>query len=326
MEQVDTAQNKFAMPVVRFTYEQLQAMNEHKLSKVPCQLFLYCLGNIHAQTGKVHKFKVKEIAEYLGCKKTAIYQAIKTLRKAKLVALHLRFGTITGKVLGTLPSRQLDIHYGEDTDNEEPPCGEVSGKYVGHALSVGQVHNTGVAALIAAKTSGGWIRLAMACCLNIDLQTGELHEKRPQAWADLASIHRTWAVDGFTHLNEIGFSDVEIDYDVAGHIPCVAAATAYFNLREASKDKRSLEVDNETFARRLTTLYEAYGIQAKGWFKQMIENAWRLLGAEADKLIEKTRKKMVEEFGLGKDTAKEISRRHIINGKTLSIGEALPFS
>lgn len=325
VEQVDAAQNRFAMPVVRFTFEQLQIMNEKKLSKVPCQLLLFCLGNMHTTTGTVRKFKVADIAVYFGCKTVAIYQAIRILRDAKLVALHLRYGTVSGKVLGTLPSTQLHKHYEYDNVSDESPCGEVA-EYNGHKLCVGQVHSTGIAAMIAAGTSGGWIRLALACCLNINLQTGKLAEMRPSEWADLAAVHRTWAVDGFKHLNEIGFSDVEIAYDVEGHIPCVAMATAYFNLRDASKHKRTDAIDEEVFTQRLVALYEAFGIQAKGWLKPMVENAWRLLGDKVDKILEKSRKTMAEKMGLGKDTLKKIKRRHILNGATLHISETLPFA
>lgn len=322
VEQFDTAQKMCALPVVRFTYQHLQVMNEKKLSKVPCQLLLFCLGNMNTTSGTVRKFKVKDVAKYFGCKKTAIYQAIKILREAKLADLHLRFGKVSGKVQGTLPTTQLREHYEAE---DESYCG-VAKDYDGHELCVGQIHATGVAAMIAAGTSGGWIRLALACCLNISLQTGKLTVKRPSEWAVLAGIHRTWAVDGFRHLNEVGFSDVEIDYDVEGHVPCVAAATAYFNIREASKDKRSFEVDDEIFKCKLTALYEAYGIQAKGWFKAMIENAWRLLGAEADKILAKRRRKMEAAYGMGKDTAKNIRRRNIGNGENLNMCEALPFA
>lgn len=322
MEQVDAAQKMFALPVVRFTYQHLQVMNEKKLSKVPCQLFLFCLGNMNTTTGTLRKFKVKDVAKYFGCKKTAIYQAIKILREAKVADMHLRFGKVSGKVLGTLPTTQLRKHY--ETEDKSY-CG-VEPEYAGHKLCVGQMHATGVAAMIAAGTSGGWIRLALACCLNISLQTGKLTEKRPSEWSDLAAIHRTWAVDGFRHLNEVGFSDVEIDYDVEGHVLCVAAATAYFNIREASKDRRSLAVDEEIFASKLTALYEAYGIQAKGWVKTMIENAWRLLGAEADKILAKRRRKMEDEYGMGKETSKILRRRNILNGENLNMCEGLPFA
>lgn len=325
VEQVDAAQKMFALPVVRFTFEHLQIMNEKRLSKVPCWLLLYCLGNMHTTTGSVRKFKVKDVCKFFGCKKTAIYEAIRTLREANLAALHLRYGTVSGKVLGTLPSRQLDIHYSQEDD--ESYCGETD-PYNGHKLCVGQMHNTGVAAMIAAGTSGGWIRLAMAFCLNISLQTGELAEMRPSEWAEKAAIHRTWAVDGIQHLNESGFADVKVDYDVEGHVPCVAAASAYFNLRDASRNKRNHDVDEDLFAQRMTALYEAYGIQAKGWFKKMVENAWRLLGDSVDKVLEKSRQKMVDEFGLGANTVKHISRRNIINGRTLDMDEAevIPFS
>lgn len=326
VEQVDAAQNRFAMPVVRFTFEQLQIMNDKKLSKVPCLLLLHCLGNMRTTTGTVSKFKVADIAKYFGCKKTAIYQAIKILREAKLAALHLRYGTVSGKVLGTLPSTMLHRHYESERDDyDESPCGEVK-EYDGHKLCVGQVHSTGLAVMIAAGTSGGWIRLALTCCLNISLQTGELAEMRPSEWADLAAIHRTWAVEGFKHLNEVGFSEVEIGYDVEGHVPCVALATAYFNLRETSKNKRTDEVDGEVFTQRLVALYEAFGIQAKGWLKPMMENAWRLLGDTVDKILEKSRKTMAEKMGLGKDTVKHIKRRNILNGETLHVREAIPFA
>lgn len=323
VEQVDAAQVKFSMPVVMFTWEYLRAMIVHKLGRIPCLLFLYVLGNMNASTGTVYKFKVKTLAEWLGCDRQAIYIAMRQLRKAGLVALHLRFGTVSGKVLGKPPTRVLALYEVEQEKEDESPCGE-SSFYAPHALPVGSIHYTGVQTLIAGKTTGAWIRLVMAGALNIDMQTGELKEKRPQEWGDLAGIHRTWATKGFEHLNEIGFSQVKVDYDVVGRFPFVSLANGVFQIKRlADEDPRYRDDYKDDHKRKVVALYEAYGIEATGWAKEMIENAWRLLGDEVDKIIEKIRQRAIKEFGMGKDTAANITRWNILDGETLSIGEVL---
>lgn len=310
---------KFAFPVIMFTYPFLQLCRNHKLARIPTTLALCMLGNMDAERGFIHKFKVKNRAKEIGCTKAQIYIAIRQLRKIGFANLKLRYGTVSGRILAKdmLPKCVMDQYEsGKLTDAD----------LAGNAMSVGMIHHAELETHIKTRTTGAHLRLMMACCLNIDVQTGELHEKRPIEWADLAAIDRTWASEGFARANRNGCIQTQTDYDVKGRMPFVALANGVFQNAKLAKEQGRRNPEN-WFKEKCIALYEAFGIQLTGLAHEIIENAWKLLGEEADKIIKKSIRK-TEEL-MEKKLEVNYQRQRIVQNAdphTIPLREVLPFA
>jgi len=309
---------KFSLPVIMFTHGFLDLCKKHELSRIPILLALCMLGNMDASRGFIHKFKVKDRARELGCCDAQIYISIRILRDLGFANLKLRHGKVSGRILAKdmLPSCVLD-KWKSGKLSEEDLCG--------HSMPVGMIHHLALASHISGETSGGHLRLMLACCLNVDVQTGVLHEKRPCEWADLSGIHRTWASKGFSHFNEIGVSQTKTDYDVMGRFPFVALANGVFQqMRLAKAEGRKDSKDR--MKEKLLALYECLGIDLKGIAHEIIENAWRLLGEDVDKLRRESLQKFADLMGR---EAPASDRRRVFEGvdrETLPIREHLSFA
>ena len=302
---------KFALPVVMFTYKHLELFNQHKgrLGRYGIPLALTLLGNMDANTGILHKFKVKQRAEALGCPVQTVYRLIRVLREIGFANMKLRNGTVSGKVLGRLPKGMLQWWEAKREKMDESPCGE-DVPFAPHSMPVGMLHPIQITTQIKAKTSEAHWRLSLACSLNIDIQSGKLHTKRAQEWANLAGMDRTWAVKGFTHLNEIGVSQVRIDYDIEGRMPFVSMANGVFQLKklEAEEGGRRGRGDTQDthWEQKRLALTEAWGFELTGIAHTELEKLWRSLGTETDKLLAEQRAKFKSDFG--KDIPIERSR------------------
>lgn len=322
----------FSLPIVMYTHEFLRMCVENKLGLIPMLLALTILGNMDTHRGFIHKFKVKDKAKYLECSEARIHQSLHILRGLGFANLKLRHGTVSGRIRikSMLPGRVLTEYEkfnlrkeSESFDmNEDFDCG-------GHSMPVGMLHHSQLETHIAGGTTAGHLRLMLACCLNVNVQTGKLHEKRPCEWAELCGLHRTWVVEGFDHCNEIGVIQTRTEYDVIGRLPFVSLSNGYFRMAELAREE-GRDDSKDRLTEKLVALYEGFGLQLKGLAHEMIENAWRLLGEDADKIRRRARQKMKEL--LGREPAGDFTRRRIAEGadskripygKTLSFDEAL---
>ena len=308
---------KFSLPVVMFTYEFLELCKRHDLARIPTLLALSMLGNMDTNRWFIHKFKVQDKASEFGCSVQQIYAAVRELRSIGFGHFKLRRGTVSGRLMGDMVASRVLYKYEES--------GEITDEDLkGHAMPVGMLHHLQIEVHIQAKTTGAHLRLMMACCLNVDVQTGELHEKRPCEWADLAGMHRTWAVAGFAHANESGCIQTKTDYDVTGRFPFVALANGVFaNIKLAKSEGRDTK---DRVKERIVALYECFGIDLKGLAHEIIENAWRLLGDQVDKI----RRAGLQELAdiMGKE-APPSERRRVCEGadrETIPLREMLPSS
>ena len=308
---------KFSLPVVMFTYSFLELCKEHELARLPILLALSMLGNMNTNRWFIHKFKVVDKASELGCTPQQVYSAVRQLRETGFGHFKLRHGTVSGRLMGDMVASRV-LHKYEETGEltDEDLCG--------HSMPVGMLHHLQIETHIKARTTGAHLRLMLACCLNIDVQTGELHEKRPCEWADLAGMHRTWAVAGFAHANEIGAIQTKTDYDVTGRFPFVALANGVFaNIRLAKEEGRDTK---DRVKERIVALYECFGIDLGGLAHEIIENAWRLLGDQVDKLRRDGLKKLAGVLGR---EAPRSERRRVFEewaGDTIPLREDLPFA
>ena len=308
---------KFSLPVVMFTYSFLELCKEHELARIPILLALSMLGNMDTNRWFIHKFKVVDKASELGCTPQQLYGAVRQLRETGFGHFKLRHGTVSGRLMGDMVASRVLYKYEES--------GEITDEDLkGHAMPVGMLHHLQIETHLKARTTGAHLRLMLACCLNIDVQTGELHEKRPCEWADLAGMHRTWAVAGFAHANEIGVAQVKIDYDVIGRLPFVALANGVFaNIRLAKEEGRDTK---DRVKERIVALYECFGIDLGGLAHEIIENAWRLLGDQVDKIRRAGLKKFAAVMGRDSPPSE---RRRVFAGAargTIPMREALPFA
>ena len=315
----------FSLPVIMYTHEFLRMCIKYKLSRIPMLLALSMLGNMDTHRGFIHKFKVSDKAKFFDCSEARVHQSLHILRKAGFAHLKLRHGTVSGRVIikNILPDRVLS-----QWEKGELSKDDLSG----HSIPVGMLHHLQLEAHIASGTTAGHLRLMLACCLNVDVQTGVLKEKRPCEWSELAGIHRTWVVKGFAHFNEIGVSQTQTDYDVIGRLPFVALSNGVFRLLELKREE-GREDSKDRFTEKCVALYEAFGIQLSGLAHEIIENAWRLLGKEADKILRRSREKM--KALLGREPSGSFERRRIVEGAdrdsiphrgTIGLREAIPFS
>lgn len=292
---------KIALDVVMFTYKHFELFtdNRGKLGKYGIPFALLMLGNMDANSGIIHKFKVKDKAAELGCPVQTVYRLIRLLREIGFANLKLRHGTVSGRVCGRVPKAMLQWWERERAKEDESPCGGDGVPFDPHAMPVGMMHPLQIVAQLKAGTSEAHWRLSMVCSLNIDLQSGKLHTKRPVEWAELACMDRTWAVKGFTHLNEIGVSQVQIGYDIEGRMPFVAMAHGVFQLKklEAAEGRRGRADSTDThWKRKQLALAEVWGFQLTGIAHAELEKLWRFLGTETDRLISKQREKFKKEF------------------------------
>lgn len=316
-EEVTDVSVKFSLPVVMFTYSFLELCKEHELARIPLLLALSMLGNMDTHRWFIHKFKVKDKASAFGCSVQQIYAAVRQLREIGFGHLKLRHGTVSGRLMSDMVASRV-LHKYEETGEltEEDLCG--------HSMPVGMLHHLQIETHIRAGTTGAHLRLMLACCLNIDVQTGALHEKRPCEWAELAGMHRTWAVAGFAHANEAGCIQTKTDYDVTGRLPFVALANGVFaNIRLAKEEGRDTK---DRVKERIVALYECFGIDLGGLAHEIIENAWRLLGDQVDKLRRAGLKKLAGVMGR---EAPASERRRVFEGSdrdTIPLREALPFA
>ena len=313
----ETTSPQFSLPVIMFTYPFLELCKQHKLARIPVLLALSMLGNMDTNRWFIHKFRVQDKASEFGCTPQCIYAAVRQLRLIGFGHFKLRHGTVSGRLMGDMVASRV-LHKYEET-------GEITDEDLcGHAMPVGMLHHLQIETHIKAKTTGAHLRLMMACCLNIDVQTGELHEKRPCEWAALAGMHRTWAVAGFEHANEAGCIQTKTDYDVTGRLPFVALANGVFaNIKLAKEEGRDTK---DRVKERIVALYECFGIDLKGLAHEVIENAWRLLGDQVDKIRRDGLEKLAKV--MGRD-APESERRRVCEGadrETIPMREALLFS
>ncbi len=274
---------KFSLPIVMYTYRFLELCNDHKLGRVPILLALIMLGNMDSRRGFIFRFKIESKASDLGCTSQQLYKAVRELRDVGFGNFSLRYGMVSGRLFGDMLFRRILYQYEES--------GEITVEDLnGHAMPVGMLHHCQIETHIASSTSGAHLRLMLALCLNVNVHTGELSEKRPEEWAALSNCHRTWVSEGIDHANEIGVIQTKTDYYVRGHLPFVALSNGYFQYIKLAKEegRHSKDVVKE----KLTALYECFGIQLKGLSHDIIENAWRLLGSDADKIREASLKKL----------------------------------
>lgn len=322
----------FSLPVIMFTHDFLRMCIDNKLGRVTILLALSMFGNMDKSRGFIHKFKVRDKAKLFGCSEGRVYQSLRILRNLHFANLKLRHGTVSGRIRikSMLPSYVLR-QYEKFKARQALESSDLAEEFDtgGHSMPVGMLHHLQLEAHISGGTTGGHLRLMMACCLNVDVQRGELHEKRPCEWSELAGIHRTWVVDGFAHCNEIGVIQTQTEYDVVGRMPFVSLSNGVFRLLELKNEERR-EDSEDRYTEKCVSLYEAFGIQLSGLSHEIIENAWRLLGKEADKIIRRSRQKMAEL--LGREPTADFKRRRIVEGAesgtiprggTLSVGEVL---
>lgn len=323
---------KFSLPVIMFTHEFLKMCIDNKLGRITILLVLSMLGNMDKARGFIHKFKVKDKAEFFGCSEARIYQSLHILRNLQFANLKLRHGTVSGriKIKSMLPSYVL-AQYEKFKARKELESADLVEDFDtgGHSMPVGMLHHLELETHISGGTTAAHLRLIMACCLNVNVQTGRLKEKRPVEWGELAGMNRTWVVQGFERLNELGIIQTKTNYDVVGRLPFVALANGVFHLLELKRQERR-EDSEDRFIEKCTALYEAFGIQLKGLAHDIIENAWRLLGADADKILRDAKQKM--KALLGREPTGDFTRRRIVqgaekdripHGKTLHVGELI---
>ena len=285
----ETTSFKFSLPVVMFTFIFFELCNKHNLARVPILLAFSMLGNMDTNRWFIHKFKVKEKAKELGCTPQQVYASIRKLRQIGFGHFKLRHGTVSGRLVGDMVASRVLYKYEESGEMTKEDLG-------GHSMPVGLLHHLQIETHIKAKTSGAHLRLMMAGCLNIDVQTGELHEKRPVEWAELTDMHRTWAAKGFAHANEIGCIQTKTEYDVIGRMPFVALANGIFQLTKLAKTENRKGA-KERLQEKIVALYEVFGIDLKGLAHEIIENAWRLLGDAVDKIRSEALRKLSEMTG-----------------------------
>lgn len=152
------------------------------------------------------------------------------MREVGFANLKLRHGKVSGRVMikSMLPGRVLSQWKKEELSKED---------LNGHSMPVGMLHHLQLEAHIQGGTTADHLCLMLACGLNVDVQTGELKEKRPCEWSELSGIHRTWVCKGFDHCNEIGVIQTKTDYDVIGRLPFVSLANGVFRLLELKREK-----------------------------------------------------------------------------------------
>lgn len=321
---VEESPINFSLPVVMFTVDFLKMCIDNTLGRIPMLLALSILGNMDTKRGFVHKFKVKDKAKLLECSEARIHQSLHILRELRFANLKLRHGTVSGRVMikSMLAGRVLsEWEKHRERQESDPECEDFDTG--GHCMPVGMLHHIQLMTHIAGGTTAGHLRLMLAGCLNVDVQTGELKEKRPCEWAELAGIHRTWAAAGFAHFNEIGVSQTKTDYDVTGRLLFVAMSNGYFQLQKLKREEGRGD-SKDRLTEKCVALYEAFGIQLTGLAHDIIENAWRLLGDEADTILRRSRQKMKEL--LGREPSVAYKRRRIVEGAesgTIPIGEVL---
>lgn len=331
-EDQDATSSHFSLPVVMFTHEFLKMCIDNKLGRITMLLALSMLGNMDKARGFIHKFKVQDKAKFFGCSEARIYQSLHILRDLKFANLKLRNGTVSGRIAikSMLPGYVL-AQYEKFKARKALESADLAEDFDtgGHAMPVGMLHHLQLETHISGGTTAAHLCLIMACCLNVDVQTGKLKEKRPVEWAELSGMNRTWVVEGFDRLNELGIIQTKTDYDVMGRLPFVALANGVFHLLEFKRQERR-EDSEDRFIEKCTALYEAFGIQLKGLAHDIIENAWRLLGADADRILRDSKQKMKKL--LGREPSGSFERRRIVqgaekdripDGKTLHVGELI---
>ena len=265
----DKSELDFSLPAVQMSDRHFDGILDNNLSYVETCLLIHCLGNMHTKTGVINQFTVSELSSRLKVSPGNFYGRngyIARLNATKMVKLEIKHHKVCGKVCEP-PNRRLR--------NKKYPS-----KY---PLKVTVWHREALRLMLPLSKKNTVLRLFLALSFHCDKQTGKLNTfKTAEQWGAICGGFKRINCDrAIDYLSDIGVCAIRRDYIVKGGLPFVAIGQAFLNIRKAQeKDRRKEEAiekkaspwDYKQIERDL--LY-FFGINATGWGKTMLEQAYR---------------------------------------------------
>ena len=294
-----------ALPAVQFSDRHLETIIEHNLSYTETLLFLHCLGNMHAETGFIHKFKVSELADRLNVNPSHFYGAdgyIERLNRTGDISLKLEDHKVSGRVKET-PGQRLKKKYASR-----------------YPLKVSVLHKEGLKALVSSGTrKNSVLRMLLCLALHCDKTTGEINtHKRARDWGqrigNCEGVNADRAIDD---LRRLGLADVARDYLVYGSLEFVAMGQAFQTLhemkaKEAAKKRKEEKESGWDYRSIEKFLMESFGLNVRGWARESIRKSHnaltKLLGEEARQHLANV-KADIADIGKGHQTPKSPSEK-----------------
>ena len=268
----NTGQDIFALPVIEFTDTHFDAIIQHDLTPLETAFLCYLLGNCDTQSGSIHKKRPTEIAAQLNCHVSTFYGErglIERLNAAGVVSLKIKHKKLCGRILETPKKRARDKK-----------------RHTPHRLPIGMLHRQCVAGLIQRTQSKAVWRVMLWLAFNCDQTTGEINvEIRPTELAEHCGLHRTGverAID-FIGNDAYGFASIGRDYIITGRMEYVAMGKAFLKRNatlkkeKAAADKKDRRGNGHTYSDIEMWLYKFFGINAKGFMKNVLVDAYKKL-------------------------------------------------
>lgn len=261
----------FALPALRFTDRQMQIMLN--LSEAPLYLALFLIGNRCIKTGKIHEYRVRELAKKLGFKRETLYRAVNVLNALGFAKLRLKHLKLSGRLLDS-PEKRMKA---DDTVEAAYP------------LKIASLHRDYLKPLLDTRPTRSMIKLFLLAAFYCDETTGTLNTHlRGSEWAEKIGCDRTTAEKAFDRLAADGFLHTERDYVISGRHPGAAMGfwqihlTAALKKQENAENKKRRKQDSQPYQNIEHFLLKCFGIDARGAAQVYINEA----KAAVKKLIE----------------------------------------
>ena len=260
----------FAMPAIRWTDRQMRQMLE--MSIAPLMLALFLLGNRCVETGSIHEYRIRELADRLGYDRQTIYRAVRTLNALGFAKLRIRDKKLHGKVYDS-PSKRMRNKKAPDL----------------YPLKIATLHIDYLLPLLNAKPKASDLKLYLLWAFYCDESTGEINtRKRPVEWGKEIGNTRTTAEQGTDWLIKKGFMHVKRDYVILGRHPGVAMGFWQIRLTNLEKEKARIEKKRQRkngiqpYEDVLLLLRKMFGIDARNWVHGHITEAQRILSKKME--------------------------------------------
>ena len=268
----------YALPAVEYTDKHVLGMIAHDLSCLDQIFFLNLLGNMGADTGVVHGYRISRLAERLGCSTSCFYgkdNLIDTINATGMATLYIKNKKVHGRIHEPPKKRTKNL-------KNEPPI---------YPLAVSMTHRICLQGLLSRTEAKTVIRILLMLSMHCDLDTGEINtEQRACEWAEMIGVCRTSVERAIDWLTENGFAQLDRDYVVTGRLNYTAMARGF--LRKHAEDQKELNAKKKTerLAREKSglpekpdavdielKLYKFYGLNARGWMRSHLKEAAKYL-------------------------------------------------
>lgn len=227
------------------------------LTPTAASLYQVMLLNMHRETGKLGKRKVKEYARIIARDEMSVYSALSELNEKKFIKT-----TTEGWIRGEVLMRHKNVKK-SDAQQELP----------GMPLSRALVHRQALKIMIQFKLSGLAQRLYWEFATQIDTHTGKIAERQVKALAERFGVKKPAIYKSIRQLNAAGLTNFENDFGVTGHMPHVALA--YGTIRLAVERKMEQAVNGRTaeqkFERYRVALYKLFGVPIEALSRENIK-------------------------------------------------------